>query len=51
MMAKRRVSFKATKKVSKPVVVKFKTSTGKTVSFKAVRKLSKPVRVTFKANK
>lgn len=50
-MAKRRISFKATKKVSKPVTVKFKTSTGKTVSFKAVRKISKPIRVTFRSRK
>ena len=51
-MANRRkqVSFKATKKVSKPVVVKFNTKSGP-VSFKATKKVSKPVVVKFYAKK
>ena len=42
-----RVSFPATKKVSRPVRVSFSTKSGMRVSFKATRKVSKPVRVTF----
>jgi hypothetical protein len=36
-MAQRNVKFVATKIVSKPVTVEFKTKSGETVSFKAVR--------------
>ena len=42
-----RVSFTATKKVTKPVKVSFTTQSGKKVSFKAVKKVSKPVKVSF----
>ena len=45
-----KVFFKATKKVSKPVVVKFDTKSGP-VSFKAIKKVSKPVIVKFYVKK
>jgi len=44
---KEKVSFKATKKVSKPVKVSFTTKAGEKVSFRATKKVSKPVKVTF----
>jgi len=47
---RRKVSFTATKKVSKPTIVKFKTKSGP-VSFKATKKVSKPTNVTFYAKK
>lgn len=51
-MATRRtkVSFKAAKKVSKPVVVRFNTKKGP-VSFTASKKVSKPTTVKFYAQK
>lgn len=51
-MARKRVkvSFRATKKVSKPVIVKFNTKDGP-VSFKAIKKVAKPVIVKFYAKK
>jgi len=42
-----RVTFKATKKVSKPVKVSFTTKSGEKVSFKATKKVSVPVQVSF----
>lgn len=45
-----KVSFRATKKVSKPVIVKFNTKSGP-VSFRAKKKVSKPVIVKFYAKK
>jgi len=42
-----KVTFKATKKVSKPVKVSFSTKSGKKVSFKATKKVSVPVKVSF----
>ena len=42
-----KVSFKATKKVSKPVKVSFATRSGQKVSFKATKKVSVPVKVSF----
>lgn len=48
-MAKKLISFKATKQISKPVRVQFKTADGKAVSFKATKKVSKPVKVEFMA--
>ena len=42
-----RVSFRVTKKVSKPVRVSFTTKSGSRVSFKATKKTSVPVRVSF----
>ncbi len=42
-----KISFKATKKVSKPVNVAFSTKSGKKVSFKATKKVSVPVKVSF----
>jgi hypothetical protein len=46
-MAKKMVSFKATKQASKPVIVKFTTKSGQQVSFSATKKVSKPVKVKF----
>ena len=51
MARKRKVSFWAKKKVSKPTVVRFVTSEGKLVKFKATKKVTKPVKVTFYAKK
>lgn len=48
-MTKKIVSFKATKKVSVPVEVKFKTKSGEQVSFGATKKVTKPVTVQFRA--
>ena len=48
-MRRIKVSFKATKQVSKSSTVSFRTSSGKTVSFKAHRVVNKPVRVNFYA--
>jgi len=42
-----KVTFKATKKVSKPVKVSFSTKSGGKVSFKATKKVSVPVKVSF----
>ena len=50
MNKRERISFKATEKVSKPVIVKFNTKKGP-VSFKATEKVSKPVIVKFYAKK
>jgi len=44
---KEKVTFKATKKVAKPVKVSFRTRTGEKVSFKATKKVSVPVKVSF----
>lgn len=44
---KEKVTFKATKKVSKPVRVSFATKSGSKVSFKATKKVSVPVKVSF----
>jgi hypothetical protein len=51
MARKKKVSFWARKKISKPSVVKFVTSEGKLVRFKATKKITKPVKVTFYAKK
>ncbi len=52
-MAQRKkiVSFWARKKITKPVKVKFRTSSGKIISFKATKKITKLVKVKFKARK
>jgi len=46
MSRREKVSFVATAKVTKPVRVSFKTSTGR-VSFIAKKEVSKPVKVQF----
>lgn len=46
-----RVTFKATKIVSKPAKVSFRTSRGKAVEFKAKKDLPKTIRVTFLTKK
>lgn len=50
-MAKKIVTFRATRTVQKPTVVKFHTRDGKTVSFKAVETVTKQVPVRFAAKK
>lgn len=50
-MSKKLVSFKATKKLSKPIKVNFTTETGQQVSFKATKKITKPVRIKFYTKK
>lgn len=50
-MPKKIVKFQAIKTVKKPVIVKFKTKSGKMVSFYAVTTIKKPVIVKFKAKK
>ncbi len=48
-MATKTVRFTATKTVSKPATVRFKTKSGKTVSFKAIKTFDKKVPVHFRA--
>jgi len=48
---RKKVSFVATKKVVKPVKVKFYTRRGEKVSFTAKKKVAKPVKVAFYAKK
>lgn len=48
MSIRKIVKFEATKKVSKPVIVKFNTKGGP-VTFRATKKVSKPVIVKFYA--
>jgi hypothetical protein len=50
-MAKKKVSFWATKKVRKPVIVKFKRLDGSIAKFKATKIVKKPTKVTFYAKK
>tara|TARA_Y100000310_G_C20149593_1_gene564076 strand:+ start:77 stop:232 length:156 start_codon:yes stop_codon:yes gene_type:complete len=50
-MSKRKVSFLAKKKVTKPVKVRFINKQGERVSFSAKKKVTKPVRVTFYTKK
>jgi len=51
MVKKKKVTFVAKKKVTKPVTVRFVTKDGKPIRFKATKKVSKPVKVTFYARK
>ena len=48
---KKRISFKATKIISKPTTITFHTKDGKEVSFKAHKDVPKVVRVEFLAKK
>lgn len=48
---RRKITFWATKKASKPVTVRFITSDGELVRFKASKKVSKPTRVSFYVKK
>ena len=50
-MARKKVSFVAKKSVTKPVKVKFKTTSGKKVAFKATKSVTKKVKVSFLAKK
>lgn len=47
MIRRRKVSFWATRKVAKPVRVRFVNKYGELVSFKARKKISVPKKVTF----
>lgn len=49
VVGKKKVSFWATKKVQKPVRVRFVNKSGELVSFKAKKKVSIPKKVTFYA--
>lgn len=42
-----KITFKATKKVNRPVKVSFHTRSGEKITFKATKKVEKPVTVTF----
>jgi len=48
---RKKVSFKATKRVPKRVNVSFKTSSGKRVSFRATKRVPKKVKVEFYAKR
>ena len=48
---RKKVSFEATKRVSKPVRVSFRTTAGKRVSFQATKRVSRNVRVEFYAKR
>lgn len=48
---RKRVTFKANKKVTKPVKVSFKTKAGQKVSFKAHESVTKPVTISFLAKR
>jgi len=48
---RKRVSFTATKIISKPVKVKFHTKDGKAVSFKTQKNIPKSVKVEFLAKR
>lgn len=48
---RKKVSFKATRRIPKTVNVKFYTSKGRKVSFKSVKRTPKTVKVTFYAKK
>lgn len=50
-MARKKVSFRATKKLPKKVPVSFRTSKGEKVSFQATKKVPKKVKVEFYAKK
>jgi hypothetical protein len=50
-MAKKNVQFPATRTVTKPTRVKFKTKSGETVSFRAVKTVKKAVSVRFRAKR
>ena len=48
---RKKVSFKATRRVPKKVRVSFTTRTGKKVSFRATKRVPKKVKVEFYAKK
>ncbi len=48
---RQRVSFTATKVVSKSAVISFHTKDGKIVAFKGHKDVPKPIRITFLAKK
>lgn len=51
MARRQRVTFKAHKKVTKPVSVSFRTKAGQKVSFKGSKKVTKSVTVSFLAKR
>ncbi len=50
-MAKKSVQFVATKTVTKPTKVKFKTKSGETVSFRALKTVKQKEVVRFRAKR
>ena len=51
MVKRKRISFRATKIIKKPVVVKFRRADGSIARFKATKAVRKPVRVSFLAKR
>jgi len=51
LQRRKRISFVAKQNATKPVKVKFKTTTGKRISFKATKPITKKVKVSFLAKK
>jgi hypothetical protein len=51
MARRQRVTFRAKRKVTKPVKVSFKTKAGQKVSFRARKKVTKRVNVSFLARR
>ena len=51
MARRQRVTFRAHRRVTKPVKVSFKTKAGQRVSFRAKKAVTKPVTVSFLAKK
>ena len=49
MKNKKNVSFWVTKKIRKPIVVKFKRSDGSIAKFNATKIITKPKKITFKS--
>jgi len=48
---RKKVEFRATKRVPKPVRVRFTNSSGELISFKATKKVPKKVKVSFYAKR
>jgi len=51
MVRRRKVSFKATKIIKKPVVVKFRRADGSIAKFKATKAVRVPTKVSFYARR
>jgi len=48
-MVRKKISFKATKIVKTPVIVRFRRSDGSIAKFKATKAVRKPVKISFLA--
>lgn len=51
MVRRKKVSFKATRRIPKTVNVRFYTREGRKVSFRTVKRIPKTVKVTFYAKR